>query len=147
MNPDHDMLADRLRGHVYKMSRWQYMAAREQMDPELQYVALETVHVFRNDPKNFDSKRCYRPWDLISAVTRAVANLLSDRLSPGKSYVNIAATVDYVMKSYRKLTNFNFEIMDDIVETMLIYIVHDVITQIQSHAIYDAITDDSKSRY
>ena len=33
MNPEHEMLADKLKGHIYEMSLWHYLEIRQSIDP------------------------------------------------------------------------------------------------------------------
>lgn len=140
MNPHHNMLADRLKGHSYKMSHWQYMEAQEHMDPELRWVVGESIVRFREHPETFDKDRRYRPWELIKTVISAAAGVLIERLAPdpdsGRHFVDLQVVQHYAMEVYRKFDHVRFEIMEDISDLLLIYIVHDIITQIHYHTRY-----------
>lgn len=137
MKYESDMITDKLRGHIYKMSRWQYAEVKEQIDPELKCTVYQTINEFTKDPKNIENNT-FNPWKLVAYLVSSVSSLLMHRLAPDKHFLDPRPTIDYAFGAYKHMSTFTkTDDMCDIADMVVIYIVQDVLAQIRFHTRYN----------
>ena len=139
----HQLLADKLKGHSHNLSIWQYAEAQEHFDAELYWIVTETIESFRLNHINFDDSGYFRPRDLFQVVVNQVAKIIIERFGlPLGSSVSIdpRSTLELVCLAYKKLDR-KFNDMFSLVNEFLIYIVSDVILQIKYVTRFDKSND------
>lgn len=77
-NPEHEMLALRLGGHVIDMSPWQFIEVQEHLDAELNYVIDHEITEFHDNKSNFRGK-AYYVRELFLKVCIAIVDVIQER--------------------------------------------------------------------
>ena len=75
MSISEDMLADKLKGHSFKMSEYQYAEVRSHIDPEMMYIVTETVYNFMGTQIG----DTYKMYSFIKAIVRIVIRTICER--------------------------------------------------------------------
>lgn len=129
-NPQHEMLADQLKGHIYKMSPWQYMEVCHHIDPELTYIITEVVHQFYNK-LTVNNKTNFYVRELFDIVIEKVCAVLIERLELPSSIKNIILLdrVRFLMMDAREKVGEPLT-TNSIIDVYLIYAVHGILLQL-----------------
>jgi hypothetical protein len=75
MSISEDMLADKLKGHSFKMSQYQYAEVRSHIDPEMMYIVTETVY----NHMSVEKDATYKLYPFFKSVVRIVMKTMCER--------------------------------------------------------------------
>lgn len=117
------MVADKLLGHTYHMSEWQYAEVMSHIDAELQWQVAECVAMF------MDGKQQYYKTDLFEVVSKTVVRCICEREKCGFTLDNRRVSA-ILLRTYGKLPG-NKSAYDQI-PNLLIYAVNDALIQIRN---------------
>lgn len=136
---DHDMLVDTLKGHTYKMSRWQYCEAKHHMDPELlQAVACAVGRIIDHSSETNQPYGYSHVFDSVAGVVWDI--LVSRRWNGNSRNMHLQHdTAAYMLKGFREYVKVS-SVKPSAMEAtfmFLIYAVHYVLTRMHSIELYD----------
>jgi hypothetical protein len=130
MNPEHEMLVDKLKGHTYNLTPHQYLEVRGHMDAEMMYIieseAYEYVKEVRKTADNM-----WRPYFLFSMIAVSVIKVMCERenFTSDISFIKKGRIVDKMLEAKNSVGVYN-----DIIQAahdFLIYAVADTLLQIR----------------
>jgi hypothetical protein len=124
MNATEAMLVDKLKGHTYKMSPYQYAEVMSHIDPELTWIVNSKVSDFAKDKKTVPTK------DLFYVVASSVADVMCERLH-SRYPINSSRISKIMYNAYKSINQNPAPKVDDATDMYLIYAVYDAIIQIR----------------
>jgi len=127
MSISEDMLVDRLKGHTYVMSHYQYMEVREHVDPEMMYIVTESIYNFM---KSIDSNS-YKLYQLFRKIYSIVVQTICEREKfNDTSSINYSRIENKMFKVYDSICK-ETDSAHTIINTLLPYIINDTLIQIR----------------
>lgn len=122
------MLMDKLKGHSYDLSPFQYIEIMHHSDPEMQWILHSVVDEFLALPSNRPS---YYVSDLFKRVAEEASKVLAERLNLDENDVNAERTARITFKAYRTFNEPRPKGAHNIVDIFMIYILDDVLRQMR----------------
>lgn len=128
MSITEDMLVDRLKGHTYKWSPYQYAEIHSHLDAEMSYIVGDAVDRFR---AKVSAQNNYRVIDLCLAVTYQVMLLIAEREKfKNSDNLRLPRAANAMSKAYMNFVG-QLNTMNEIVDTLLPYAINDILIQIK----------------
>ena len=121
---------DKLKGHTYDLSPFQYMEVMHHMDPEMQWILHSAGEMLVDDP-NAAPKGQFYVSDLFATMADAAAGVLAERLKLDKDDVNAERTARKTLKAYRSFNEPRPKGLHNIADFFMIYVVDDVLRQLR----------------
>jgi len=131
MNPEHEMLVDKLKGHIYNLTPYQYLEVHGHMDAEMYYIIESDAYEYQKEVRT-TADNMWRPYFLFSLMADSVIKVMCERESFSDiSIIKKGRIVDKMMEASTTVT-----IKHGIIRAahdFLIYAVADTLLQIRYH--------------
>jgi hypothetical protein len=137
MNPQHNMVLDKIKGHSYNFSVWQYYEVTELYDPEMQYITYEAMEMFRAEhtkQKGINASYAVRDFFryIATAVYRSIAEREQFQFKIDDSWVqsDITKVVEHMIKAYRKIfpDAGSGKTIEELTDMFMMYAIHAALT-------------------
>jgi len=114
---------DKLKGHTYQFSPYQYMEVQSHIDPELTWIVYSSVEDFiKSQPGN-----TYKVYGLFHTVSKAVSNIIAER--ENVKNIPVRVVTECMFSAYQAFNGDKGGYQNDITERFLIYAVNAALTQ------------------
>ena len=133
MNPEHEMLVDKLKGHTYNLTPYQYLEVRGHMDAEMMYIIESEAYEYVKEVKK-TADNMWRPYFLFSIMAESVIKVMCDRenFTSDISFIKKGRMVDKMLEATTSVSIKDCGIIKA-AHNFLIYAVADTLLQIRYH--------------
>lgn len=131
MNPEHEMLVDKLKGHIYRLTPYQYLEVRGHMDAEMMYIVESEANEYAKEVRK-TSNNMWRPYFLFSMIATSVIKVMCERenFTSHISLIQKGRLVDKMLEAKNSVGISDGSIIQAAYD-FLIYAVADTLLQIR----------------